>query len=111
MTFSTFSPLRLNVSRMVSVSIPFGMPDLPCLSTRADAGVRHEPRCGPSEHESTGCATVTRIKTTLDATRQRDAVRALMPGLRADLERLIRIPSISHPGFDAAEVRRSAEAT
>jgi acetylornithine deacetylase/succinyl-diaminopimelate desuccinylase-like protein len=51
------------------------------------------------------------MKTTLDTTRQRDGVRTLMPGLRADLERLIRIPSISHPGFDAAEVRRSAEAT
>lgn len=31
--------------------------------------------------------------------------------LRHDLERLVRIPSVSAPGFDPAEVRRTAEAT
>ncbi len=30
--------------------------------------------------------------------------------IRSDLESLVRIPSVSAPGFDAAEVRRSAEA-
>jgi acetylornithine deacetylase/succinyl-diaminopimelate desuccinylase-like protein len=34
-----------------------------------------------------------------------------MPWVREDLERLVRIPSISADGYDPAEVRRSAEAT
>ncbi len=38
------------------------------------------------------------------------AVDELFPALRADLESLVRIPSVSAPGFDAAEVRRSAHA-
>src|SRR6266700_2545762 len=40
-----------------------------------------------------------------------EAVADLMPGLRQDLELLVRIPSISADGFDPAPVRRSAEAT
>ncbi len=38
-------------------------------------------------------------------------VAELMPGLRADLERLVRIPSISADGFDPEAVRSSAQAT
>lgn len=41
----------------------------------------------------------------------RRAVDAALPGVRGDLERLIRIPSVSAPGFDPAHVRRSAETT
>jgi acetylornithine deacetylase/succinyl-diaminopimelate desuccinylase-like protein len=41
----------------------------------------------------------------------RQKIAGLMPEVRADLERLIRIPSVSFPGFDAQNVRRSAEAT
>jgi len=33
-----------------------------------------------------------------------------MPGVRADLERLVRIPGIAFDGFDHAQVGRSAEA-
>jgi len=41
----------------------------------------------------------------------RPAVAALMPGARADLERLVRIPSMSADGYDAAAVRESARVT
>ncbi|GAB7191225.1 dipeptidase [Kineococcus sp. NUM-3379] len=38
------------------------------------------------------------------------AVAALFPGVRADLERLVHIPSVSAPAFDPAHVAASAEA-
>lgn len=41
----------------------------------------------------------------------REAVARELPGVRADLERLVSIPSIAFPGFDHGEVQRSAEAT
>ncbi len=41
----------------------------------------------------------------------RDEVHGLMPGLRADLEALTRIPSVSLDAFDQANVEASAEAT
>src|SRR3954452_8454924 len=39
----------------------------------------------------------------------RAAVARELPGVRADLERLVRIPGIAFDGFDHAEVERSAE--
>ncbi len=41
----------------------------------------------------------------------RKAVGEVLPGVRTDLERLIRIPSVSAPGFDPARVRECAQAT
>jgi cysteinylglycine-S-conjugate dipeptidase len=41
----------------------------------------------------------------------RAEVRAALPDVRADLEGLVRIPSVSAAGFDPEEMRRSAEAT
>src|SRR5918998_4479190 len=40
----------------------------------------------------------------------RAAVAREMPGVRADLERLVRIPGIAFEGFDHSQVERSAEA-
>lgn len=39
----------------------------------------------------------------------RDAVDRLMPALRTDLDALVRIPSVSAPGYDPAAVRACAE--
>jgi len=39
------------------------------------------------------------------------AIDQEMPGVRADLERLVRIPSVSFPGHDHTQIRRSAELT
>jgi acetylornithine deacetylase/succinyl-diaminopimelate desuccinylase-like protein len=41
----------------------------------------------------------------------RAAIARELPGVRADLERLVRIPGIAFDGFDHAHVERSAEAT
>jgi acetylornithine deacetylase/succinyl-diaminopimelate desuccinylase-like protein len=41
----------------------------------------------------------------------RAAVAAVLPGVRADLERLVTIPSIAFDGFDHSHVDASAEAT
>ncbi|NMO55608.1 dipeptidase [Actinoplanes sp. TBRC 11911] len=46
----------------------------------------------------------------LSETDLRSAIAREMPGVRADLERLIRIPGIAFDGFDHSHVERSAEA-
>src|SRR6266540_5195504 len=40
-----------------------------------------------------------------------EQISALMPDIRTELERLVRIPSVSFPDFDHDYVRRSAAAT
>src|SRR6266498_1696274 len=49
------------------------------------------------------------IDQTLEAIPER--ISALMPDIRVELERLVRIPSVSFPEFDPEQVRRSAAAT
>jgi acetylornithine deacetylase/succinyl-diaminopimelate desuccinylase-like protein len=46
----------------------------------------------------------------LNETDLRAAIAREMPGVRADLERLVRIPGIAFEGFDRSQVERSAEA-
>src|SRR3954471_7477350 len=46
----------------------------------------------------------------LNETDLRAAIAREMPGVRADLERLVRIPGIAFEGFDHTQVERSAEA-
>ena len=41
----------------------------------------------------------------------RERIAADMPRVVAELERLVRIPSMGYPDYDAANVRASAEAT
>ena len=47
---------------------------------------------------------------TLSAPELRAAITRELPGVRADLERLVRIPGIAFDGFDHSHVERSAEA-
>jgi acetylornithine deacetylase/succinyl-diaminopimelate desuccinylase-like protein len=44
-----------------------------------------------------------------EVARLRDRVAGVMPGVRADLERLVRIPSVSAQSGDPAQVQRSAD--
>ena len=44
-------------------------------------------------------------------TELRAAIDREMPGVRADLERLVRIPGIAFPGFDYSHLQRTAAAT
>jgi acetylornithine deacetylase/succinyl-diaminopimelate desuccinylase-like protein len=46
----------------------------------------------------------------MNPTELRAAIDREMPGVRADLERLVRIPGIAFEGFDHSQVERSAEA-
>lgn len=48
--------------------------------------------------------------TTADADMLRAKVAELMPQVRADLEELVRIPSINFPGYDTGDVVRGAQA-
>ncbi|HRC41927.1 MAG: dipeptidase [Nostocoides sp.] len=51
------------------------------------------------------------MSTVLDVETLRHRIATLMPGVRADLEALTRIPSVSLGAFDQQQVERSAEAT
>src|SRR5256714_12857781 len=51
------------------------------------------------------------MKTQAASVTLRDRVSDHMPRIRAELETLVRIPSISHPGHDPSQLGRSAQAT
>lgn len=51
------------------------------------------------------------MTTRLNEAELRRAIERELPGVRADLERLVRIPSVAFDGFDHSHVRASAEAT
>ena len=46
----------------------------------------------------------------MDTDDLRRRIAEAMPGTIADLERLVRIPSVGYPGYDPAHLRASAEA-
>jgi acetylornithine deacetylase/succinyl-diaminopimelate desuccinylase-like protein len=48
---------------------------------------------------------------TIEASTLSTKIHRLMPGVRADLESLVRIPSVGFEGFDPANVRATAELT
>ena len=51
------------------------------------------------------------MPTELSPSAARAAIESAFPLLRSELDRLVRIPSVSAAGFDAGQVRRSARAT
>src|SRR6266852_2192280 len=51
------------------------------------------------------------MKTQASSATLADRVSEDIPRIRAELETLVRIPSISHPGHDPSQLRRSADAT
>src|SRR5829696_7790497 len=67
------------------------------------------PRSAPSPVGRVGF--VTDALATDQTATLRSRVHDLMPGVRADLEDLTRIPSVSLDAFDQAHVEESAEAT
>lgn len=82
-----------------AAAVPPGAP--PGGSTGLRRPARHEPEAAPS------IAGMTVPMTEADL---RAAIDRELPGVRADLERLVRIPGIAFDGFDHSEVQRSAEA-
>jgi acetylornithine deacetylase/succinyl-diaminopimelate desuccinylase-like protein len=67
------------------------------------------PAAAPPLPEPTDAA-VAAATPSADTERWRDRVADAFPGLRADLEALVRIPSVSNAAFDQAHVRASADA-
>src|SRR3982751_3745689 len=53
---------------------------------------------------------MTQLPVAPDVETLRSRLAAVMPGVRADLEALVRIPSVSAPAFDSAQVEASAAA-
>src|SRR4051794_17760715 len=71
----------------------------PSIDIGTDGSLHDRPRLAPLS-----CAS-------MDTSTLRDAMAARFPTARENLERLVRIPSVSFPEFDQSNVRRSAEAT
>jgi cysteinylglycine-S-conjugate dipeptidase len=61
--------------------------------------------------EAAGGRKAANLPNELSPAQARAAIESAFPPIRGELERLVRIPSVSAAGFDARQVRRSAEAT
>ena len=61
--------------------------------------------------EATGGAEGRNLPAELSPAAARAAIKSAFPTIRGELDQLVRIPSVSAAGFDAGQVRRSAQAT
>jgi acetylornithine deacetylase/succinyl-diaminopimelate desuccinylase-like protein len=69
------------------------------------------PALRPRSRKLGGVVSISPLKTQTPPTALRERVSQDMPRIRSELETLVRIPSISHPGHDPSQLRRSADAT
>jgi acetylornithine deacetylase/succinyl-diaminopimelate desuccinylase-like protein len=75
-------------------------------------GDQSDGRPAPSRRRKPpGARKAANLPNELSPDQARAAIESAFPPIRGELERLVRIPSVSAAGFDAQQVRRSAEAT
>src|SRR4051812_11999491 len=109
--------LRCSASRRLGVGRPLPVVIMPGSGVVAGAaGVSAlllRPNTSPAylpPRRALGSHLMTQLPVAPDVDALRRRLAAEMPGVRADLEALVRIPSVSAPAFDQQQVERSAAA-